>query len=37
MMKVLVITDISILSFYEYIRYISRYILTQNVDGPKID
>ena len=37
MMKISVITDISILSFYRYIRDILIDILTQNIDGLKID
>ena len=39
-MKILVITDISILRFYGYIRYIediSADILEKNIDKPKID
>ena len=38
--KISIITDISILRFYRYIRYIiniSMDILTQNIDRPKSD
>ena len=36
-MKILVITDISVLQFYGYIRDISADILEKNIDKPKID
>ena len=36
-MKISVITDISVLPFYRYIRDISADILTQNIGEPKID
>ena len=37
MMKILIIMDISVLSFYECIRDISTDIMTQNIGEPKID
>ena len=39
-MEILVITNISVLPFYRYIGYIRdilAYILTQNINEPKID
>ena len=36
-MKLSIIMDISVLQFYEYIREISVDILTQNIDGQKIN
>ena len=37
MMKISVITDISVLQFYEYIKDILADILKKNIDKPKID
>ena len=37
MMKILVITDISVLRFYGYIGHILADILEKNIDKPKID
>ena len=37
MMKISVITDISVLRFYEYIIDILADILEKNIDKPKID